>query len=358
MGDPAGALPAHLRAGVPRPAADLARGPAVPAPDRAGDRALRPVAGEQQRLVRDQRNRAWRCSSPRRCWRTAPSTRPARHRTTSPSSICGCRLAARSAACSRRWWRRRLFSEIYEYPLLLALSMACRPGALSFPQRQGEAEGRADRAVAHRRRRACWPSSQLPNLARAVGLTGSSPVGPWRRWSSSSWPPSCSSTCSIRRASLAALLMCLTIVALPSNVKQGDAQRSFFGVYRVAADRGSYRHLSRSDARYDPARLAALPRRGRQAGRRHGTDHLLLPGQPDRDRRSPSGARSWAPQKGRYGIVGLGTGSSSCHKQRGRDLAVLRDRPRSSSRSPRTRRTSRSSPNASPTSTSPSATPG
>src|SRR5262249_1067729 len=26
----------------------------------------------------------------------------------------------------------RLFAEIYEYPLILALSMACRPGALSF----------------------------------------------------------------------------------------------------------------------------------------------------------------------------------------------------------------------------------
>ena len=35
-------------------------------------------------------------------------------------------------------------------------------------------------------------------------------------------------------------------------------------------------------------------------------------------RRSPSGARSWPQaEKGRYGIVGLGTGSSSCHKREG-----------------------------------------
>ena len=29
----------------------------------------------------------------------------------------------------------KLFSEIYEYPLLLALSMACRPGALKLARR-------------------------------------------------------------------------------------------------------------------------------------------------------------------------------------------------------------------------------
>ena len=48
----------------------------------------------------------------------------------------------------------KMFSEIFEYPLLLALSMACRPGALSFLAlaRQGEAEGRAGRAVPDRSR--------------------------------------------------------------------------------------------------------------------------------------------------------------------------------------------------------------
>ena len=56
VGDPAGALPAHLRAGVPRPAADLARGPAVPAPRRPGDRAHRPVVPDP-RLVHPQRHR-------------------------------------------------------------------------------------------------------------------------------------------------------------------------------------------------------------------------------------------------------------------------------------------------------------
>ena len=34
----------------------------------------------------------------------------------------------------------RLFSEIYEYPLLLALSMACRPGALSLPKEKARDE--------------------------------------------------------------------------------------------------------------------------------------------------------------------------------------------------------------------------
>ena len=47
----------------------------------------------------------------------------------------------------------KIFSQIFEYPLLLALSMACRPGALEAAGRQGEEEGRADRAVADRGRR-------------------------------------------------------------------------------------------------------------------------------------------------------------------------------------------------------------
>src|SRR4029078_12584743 len=43
VGVPAAALSPHLRAGVPRPAADLARGTAVPAPRGASDRIGRPV---------------------------------------------------------------------------------------------------------------------------------------------------------------------------------------------------------------------------------------------------------------------------------------------------------------------------
>ena len=50
----------------------------------------------------------------------------------------------------------RLFSEIYEYPLLLAASMACRPGALNLGRGQGEGEGRAGDAVADRGRAASW----------------------------------------------------------------------------------------------------------------------------------------------------------------------------------------------------------
>ena len=45
---------------------------------------------------------ASRCSSPRPWWRIARSTRRGPRPATSPSSICGCRSAARSAACSRR----------------------------------------------------------------------------------------------------------------------------------------------------------------------------------------------------------------------------------------------------------------
>ena len=44
----------------------------------------------------------------------------------------------------------KIFSEVYEYPLLLALSMACRPGALSLLGDKEKIEGRTDRPVADR----------------------------------------------------------------------------------------------------------------------------------------------------------------------------------------------------------------
>ncbi len=54
----------------------------------------------------------------------------------------------------------KLFSEIYEYPLLLALSMACRPGALTLPWGTGRSS----------RTRGCSCGSSLP---RASWLSGS-----------------------------------------------------------------------------------------------------------------------------------------------------------------------------------------
>ena len=57
VGDPAGALSADVRAGVPRQPADRARVAAVPAPDRAGGGADHAVADPARQLVRHQLDR-------------------------------------------------------------------------------------------------------------------------------------------------------------------------------------------------------------------------------------------------------------------------------------------------------------
>ena len=110
--------------------------------------------------------------------------------------------------------------------------------------------------------------------------------------------------------------MAFALVWLPSGGKRGDAQRSFFGVYRVQTSTDG--RLPHADARHDAARRAALRDEDGQPVDDTMPTTYYYPGKPDGRRPSPSGARCWRQgQKGRYGIVGLGTGSSACHKREG-----------------------------------------
>ncbi len=215
----------------------------------------------------------------------------------------------------------KIFSEIYEYPLLLALSMACRPGALSLPRDKEKLKDElitlwflaAAGALA-----IVW----VPTLARYLSLPVSiARLGPAALvivvlavvlLANVKQPP---------RQLLAALLMCLAIVALPSNVRKDDSQvtqRSFFGVYRVqqAADpTGMFRVLMHGTTLHGSQRF--LDEDGQPVDDTTPTTYYY-PGSPMGQmiakRREILAAQG---QKGRYGIVGLGTGSSSCHKREG-----------------------------------------
>jgi SAM-dependent methyltransferase len=211
----------------------------------------------------------------------------------------------------------RLFSEIYEYPLLLALSMACRPGALSL----GE-----DRQKAKDELIVLWLIAAvgilviwwLPTLAGylrlppSIARLGATPLviialaaillaNVW-------YAP---------RQLVAAGLMCLALVTLPSAVRQADSQitqRSFFGVYRVAdVPEAGFRTLVHGTTLHGAQRI--YDDEGKQIDDTVPTTYYY-PGSPIGQtiarRREILGK-----EKGRYGIVGLGTGSSSCHKQEG-----------------------------------------
>jgi SAM-dependent methyltransferase len=221
----------------------------------------------------------------------------------------------------------KLFSEIYEYPLLLALSMACRPGALSLPKNKEE---RQEELIALYLVAAVgllvivqflW-NLWLPGAVIATAEYFEREIPP--QWgpgplvilflaaimlSNIKHPP---------RQAVAAILMCLALVVLPSNVRQGDAQRSFFGVYRVQPvedQTGLFRVLMHGTTLHGSQRFKDED--GKDVDDTTPTTYYY-PGSPIGQsiakRREILAAKK---EKGRYGIVGLGTGSSSCHKREG-----------------------------------------
>ncbi|HEX5999919.1 MAG TPA: fused MFS/spermidine synthase [Hyphomicrobiaceae bacterium] len=215
----------------------------------------------------------------------------------------------------------KIFNEIYEYPLLLALSMACRPGALSL---SSDKEKRKDELVM------LWFLAAigiliiqwLPAIAGDLALPASfARLGPAplviialavMLIVNVHFPP---------RQLLAALLMCLAIVTLPSNVRKADSlltARSFFGVYRVQQDgdqTGTFHVLMHGTTLHGSQRR--FDEDGKPVDDTVPTTYYY-PGSPIarsiEKRRAILAARG---EKGHYGIVGLGTGSSSCHKREG-----------------------------------------
>jgi hypothetical protein len=208
----------------------------------------------------------------------------------------------------------KIFTQIHEYPILLALSMACRPGAL---QLTGDKDKRKDELVM------LWLIAAvgilailwLPPFAQYLRL----PIGEWGATPlvvlalaailivSVNFPP---------RQLVAALLMALALVWLPSGVNRGESQRSFFGVYRVHPSQdGAYKVLIHGTTLHGAQRF--FDDNGNPVDDTTPTTYYY-PGSPIGRtiaiRREVLAAKG---EKGRYGVVGLGTGSSACHKQAG-----------------------------------------
>jgi hypothetical protein len=208
----------------------------------------------------------------------------------------------------------KIFSQIFEYPLLLALSMACRPGALDLP---ADKDKRKDELII------LWLIAAagilaimwVPTLATSYRIG----VGEWGTTilvvimlsailiGSVSEPP---------RQLVAALLIAVALIWLPSGANRGESQRSFFGVYRVhpSAD-GAYKILIHGTTLHGAQRV--FDDEGKAVDDTVPTTYYYPAspmGQTIAKRREVLAARG---EKGRYGIVGLGTGSSSCHKREG-----------------------------------------
>jgi SAM-dependent methyltransferase len=203
----------------------------------------------------------------------------------------------------------RLFTEIYEYPLLLALSMACRPGALNLPKEKAKDELVVLAAIAVVGALAIWllPNWRSPIVSELGVTTVVVILLALVMLACVHFPP---------RQLVAAGLICAALVSLDSEVRRGAAQRSFFGVYRMEMMRtpsGYFRTLLHGTTLHGAQRLADSKLKLVDDTVPTTYYYPQSPiGLTIAKRREILGT-----EKGHYGIVGLGTGSSACHKQEG-----------------------------------------
>ncbi len=205
----------------------------------------------------------------------------------------------------------QIFSEVFEYPLLIALTMACRPGVFARVARPGAELAWLAGIVAAGLllvwrggawAAACglsfgdWGFTPVLALAFAVAVVAFWGHGP--------------------RQLAAALMMFLAVVMLPSAVRQGNALRSYFGVYRVTlSEGGDYNVLTHGTTLHGAQRV-----RGKDghlvADISPGTYYYA--GSPMAHVIQHVQARlNAAGAKGRFGIVGLGAGSLACYARKG-----------------------------------------
>jgi hypothetical protein len=225
----------------------------------------------------------------------------------------------------------RIFSQIFEYPILLALSVACRPGALSVSFRR---ERRDDLlalwlVIAAGILAIVW----LPQLIAALPSLDSAeiPASAWwvrglgeiyssLRLAAAEWGPAAVLSTLFAlvmvvlwrhpsRQLAAALSMCAAVVLLPSGVRRAEAQRSYFGVYRVYPS-GEYNILTHGTTLHGAQKMrdesgAAAP------DATPGT--YYYPESPmARAVRTVRENVTAHGGTGRFGVIGLGSGSLAC----------------------------------------------
>jgi SAM-dependent methyltransferase len=116
------------------------------------------------------------------------------------------------------------------------------------------------------------------------------------------------------RQFMAALLLFCAVVWLPSAVKRGDAQRSYFGVYRVqTADEGAYHTLIHGTTLHGAQRI-----RDEEGNAVDDPTPATYYYENSPISRTIGKVRErLGEKKGRYGVTGLGAGSLACHSKEG-----------------------------------------
>ncbi len=225
----------------------------------------------------------------------------------------------------------RLFSQIFEYPILLALTVACRPGALSM----SFARDRRDEflvmwlVVAASALAILW----LPQMIGWLPALDSADVTPSAWWlrglidiytglrlATTTWGTTATVAALLAVALLAfwrhparqmalAAALCATIVLLPSGVRRAEAQRSYFGVYRTY-ESGRYNILTHGTTLHGAQKMrdefGAAAIDTTPGTYYHPASPMARTVEVARTNVTANGGT------GRFGVIGLGAGSLAC----------------------------------------------
>jgi len=205
----------------------------------------------------------------------------------------------------------RIFSEVFEYPLLLALTFACRPGALALSRENRRsivlflavaAAGAAlifwGPAVAREFQIGFGGWGSTAGIAAAFALLAALV---WRH------PP---------HLLLVALGLYLAVTVLPSGVHRGQAQRSYFGVYRVIqSSDGQFNVLQHGTTLHGAQRIRDS--HGNLVASTTPATYYHAHGPMASAVRLTGMLAAINMKEARFGVIGLGAGSLACHSASG-----------------------------------------
>ncbi len=235
----------------------------------------------------------------------------------------------------------QLFNEVLEYPILLALTMACRPGALDVGMRDKDELLRLW-LIAAAGVLVVWWTKLLDlddklfgwalNAEDSISMLGIGAALSWVLRKLSQYGMAAVLTLAFaglvlafyRRAPrqlVGAFLMCLAVIMLPSAVKRSygpnsTAERSYYGVYRVSLSHDrQHQVLTHGTTLHGAQRVqdasGALVLDTTPGTYYHPQSPMARTVDLVRERLEAAG------RKGRYGVVGLGTGSLACYAKEG-----------------------------------------
>jgi hypothetical protein len=205
----------------------------------------------------------------------------------------------------------QIFPEVFEYPLLLALSFACRPGALDVRR-----EGRK------------WQLALLALMVAGAAVIHWGPGIAFKYdWGFGGWGVTAGIAAGFALLAIglwrhpphmlaAVACLYLTVVLLPSGVHRGDAQRSYFGVYRVIqSPDGQFNVLQHGTTLHGAQRIR--DQHGNLVASTVPATYYHAHGPMANAIRLTGMLAAITQREARFGVIGLGAGSLACHSASG-----------------------------------------